>query len=143
MRQLTFYKDAVLKLDGEYASDHNRSPLDVSYDRIEDTVRTQRGSLRRYYTADKRSISCSWSKLPENDSHTVDGGMGAEELEAFYLANTGAFDVIVTYDMEVVGSDVLPVTETLTMVIDDFSKTLESRRGDVNLYSVSISLQEV
>lgn len=143
MKQLTFYKDAALKLGSFYASDHNRSPLNISYERIANDIRTQRGSLRRYYTADKRSISCSWTNLPENDDHTVDSGMGAEELETFYTNNTGAFTVTITYDMQSSGGSVTPVTESLTMVMTDFSKTLESRQGDVNLYSVSISLEEV
>lgn len=143
MRQLDFPKDAVLKLGNLFASDHNRSALSVSYERIESTVRTQRGFLRRYFVADKRTISCSWSSLPENDSYTVDSNMGAEELETFYLTNPGAFNVTVTYDMAMVGETIEPVTETLSMVFDSFSKTLESRRGNVNLYSVQISLQEV
>lgn len=145
MRQLQFPKDAVLALDGTHVTDHNRSALSVSYERIEETLRTQNGTLRKYHRADKRSLSCSWTNVPENDTHTVDSGMGVEELEAFYLATPGVFTVTITYDMELAGNQasLVPVTDTLQMVFDSFSKTLESRQGDVNLYNMRLSLQEV
>lgn len=135
MRQLTFIKDAALKLDTDFVSDHNRSPLSIAYERLENQVRTQRGGMRKYFRADKRTISCSWTNLPETDGDTVDMGMGAQELRDFYENNTGAFGVAVTYDTGVV--------ETFTMVFGDFSLDLISRRGDVNLYNASMSLVEV
>lgn len=148
MTQFTFYKDAALKFGSTFVSDHGRSPLQISYERIADEVRTQRGFLRRYYRADKRTVSCSWSNLPGDSTQTVDAGMGADDLETFYLATPGLFVATITYDMEVVlageppAETVQPVSETLNMVIDDFSKTLSSRIGPP-LYQVSISLQEV
>lgn len=135
MRQLNFVKDAALRFDTQFVSDHNRSPLAISYERLENQVRTQRGGMRKYFRADKRSISCSWENLPENDNHTVDAGMGAQELRDFYEDNTGAFQVTVTYDTG--------VTETFTMVFGDFSLELTSRRGEVNFYSANLSLVEV
>jgi hypothetical protein len=135
MRQLNFVKDAVLAFNGTQVSDHNRSPLSIEYERLENKVRTQRGVLRKYHRADKRTIGCSWDKLPENDGHTVDYGMGAGELIDFHKATTGAFTVTVTFDTG--------VTETLTMVFADFSAELLSRKGNVNLYAVNLSLEEV
>lgn len=145
MRQLQFPKDAVLALNGTHVTDHNRSALSVSYERLEETLRTQNGTLRKYHRADKRSLSCSWDNVPENNTHTVDSGMGVEELETFYLANPGVFTVTVTYDMVLAGepAELVPVTDTLQMVFESFSKTLVTRRGDVNLYNMQLSLQEV
>lgn len=142
MTQFNFYKDAALKFGGSFVSDHGRSPLRMSYERIADDVRTQRGFLRRYYSADKVSISCSWNELPGDATQTVDGGWGADDIEAFYLATPGLFVVTVTYDMEIVAETPEPVSETFDVVFDDFSKTVSSRLGNP-LYQVSISLQEV
>lgn len=135
MRQLSFLKDAALKLDDTFVSDHNRTPLQLGFERIESTVRTQRGGLRKYFRADKRSVSCSWSQLPETSADTVDAGMGAKDIEDFVKLNTGAFPVVITFDTG--------VTESYTMVVDSFDITLESRKPGVNLYSVSLSLDEV
>lgn len=141
-QQFTFYKDAALRFGTNFVSDHGRSPLQISYERISDDVRTQRGFLRRYFRADKRTISCSWNNLPGDSTHTVDFGWGADDLEAFYLATPGLFAITLTYDMEVVAEVAQPISETLNVVFDDFSKTLSSRIFDP-LYQVSISLQEV
>lgn len=138
-QQFTFYKNAALRFDTNFVSDHGRSPLQISYERISDDVRTQRGFLRRYFRADKRTISCSWDNLPGDSNHTVDFGWGADDIEAFYLATPGLFAVRLTYDMT---SSSTSISETLNVVFDDFSKTLSSRIFDP-LYKVSISLQEV
>jgi hypothetical protein len=45
-------------------SDHNRAPLDVSTQRIEQRRRMINGTMRSYHTADKLTISTSWSMLP-------------------------------------------------------------------------------
>jgi len=135
MRQFNFVKPAALRFDGEYVSDHNRSALGISYERIENRIRTQGGGMRKYYRADKRTIDCSWEQLPETDQDTVDFGMGAKDLETFFKQTSQAFPVQVTFDTG--------VTETYTMVFEDFSIELQSRLGDVNLYTVQLSLEEV
>jgi len=135
MRQLNFVKDAVLKLNGVPVTDHNRSPLAISYERLENKIRTQRGAMRKYFRADKRLISCSWENVPENNNHTVDAGMGVNELRNFYELNTGAFTVDITYSTG--------VTETFTMVFDELTAELLSRKGNVNLYTMSMALEEV
>jgi hypothetical protein len=45
-------------------SDHNRSPIDISNERIEQRQRMANGTMRSYHIADKLSISLSWSMLP-------------------------------------------------------------------------------
>jgi hypothetical protein len=45
-------------------SDHNRSPIDVSYKRIETRERMVNGRMRSYHIDDKRIIRLSWSNFP-------------------------------------------------------------------------------
>jgi hypothetical protein len=54
-------------------SEHNRAPLSVSVERIEDKTRMINARLRAWYVADKRTWSTSWSMLPHDTAKTVDG----------------------------------------------------------------------
>jgi hypothetical protein len=45
-------------------SDHNRSPIDVTTERIEQRQRMANGTMRSYHIADKLQISTSWDMLP-------------------------------------------------------------------------------
>jgi len=45
-------------------SDHNRSPIDISNERIEQRQRMANGTMRSYHIADKLTISMAWSMLP-------------------------------------------------------------------------------
>lgn len=135
MRQLNFVKPAGVKFEDIYLTDHNRSPIDISYERIHDTVRTQFGQLRKYHRADKRSFSFSWEMLPETYNHTVDGHPGARELENIFLNFTGSFIMTISYDEF--------TEEEVEVIITDFSVVLEKRWNPTNYYSVSISLEEV
>ena len=82
-------------------SDHNRGPIDVSYERIEFRDRMVNGRMRSYHVADKRKVNVSWEALPSRSfasspefytsgesagrssltgtaqEYTVDGGAGA------------------------------------------------------------------
>lgn len=44
--------------------DHNRSSIDVSFERLEQRQRMVNGRMRSFHVADKRKISMSWSMLP-------------------------------------------------------------------------------
>ena len=65
-------------------TEHNRSSLELSPERIEKTVRTSNGTLRKNHIADKRKFQLSWDMLPSYRTLTVDGGWGAEDLRSFY-----------------------------------------------------------
>jgi len=45
-------------------SDHNRSSLNMTKERIENRERMINGSMRSYHVADKITISTSWQRLP-------------------------------------------------------------------------------
>jgi len=51
-------------------SDHNRSSIDVSTDRIQNRERMINGRMRSFHVADKIKISTSWEMLPSRRSAT-------------------------------------------------------------------------
>jgi hypothetical protein len=108
-------------------SDHNRKPINMDYERIEQRKRMINGRMRSVHIADKRKISLSWDKLPSrafakeagfdafgkptnayldgntyasmNDyKFTVDGGAGGVELRNWYQEHPGSFWVFLAYD---------------------------------------------
>ncbi len=70
-------------------TEHNRSDLGISIERIEKVTRTSNGTLRKNYITDKKTFSASWTMLPSYRTLTVDGGWGAEDLRSFYLSDEG------------------------------------------------------
>ena len=60
--------DGFSEVDLEYRfiilSDHNRAPIDISTERIEQRQRMANGTMRSYHIADKLQISTSWEMLP-------------------------------------------------------------------------------
>jgi len=70
-------------------TEHNRSALEFSTERIEKIVRTSNGTLRKTHIADKRKFQLSWDMLPSYRTLTVDGGWGAEDLRSFYYGDEG------------------------------------------------------
>jgi hypothetical protein len=138
VNQITLPKNAALKFGSGsvFVSEHNRAPVSLTFERIETRVRTQKGSLRKYYRADKRSLSCSWNELPKDTTTTVDAGWGAKDLETFFKTTPGSFPVLITHDTG--------ITETITMIFTDFSIDLVNRSNASSaLYAVSLSLEEV
>lgn len=120
-------------------TDHNRSPLDISYERIENKQRMANGALRRYVVAKKRTYSVSWDMLPSsNDTlkglKTVDGGWAGKDIESFHYATDEEFL------MQLRGGD--GQQEEVVVMISDFSKTVV-KRGAVDLWNLSITLEEV
>lgn len=131
---IDFVQPALITLNGQALSDHNRSELEMDPERIGDSTRTAKGRLRRAYVTDKYTFSTSWDMLPATSTKTVDGNMGAEDMENFFLANSGEVTLtLVNKD----GS-----TTNHTVLITDFSKQLVKRWGTY-YYNASIELTEV
>ena len=82
---MLFPARSILTLNGDYVSDHSRSPLEVDYEPIENANRTVNGRMRIYEVSKKVSLSMSWENLPSRSNLTVDGFMGGIELEELYL----------------------------------------------------------
>lgn len=52
-------------------SDHNREPIDISNERIEQRQRMANGTMRSYFIADKLSINMSWSMIPSRGFEVI------------------------------------------------------------------------
>ena len=120
-------------------TDHNRSSLSVSYERIENKQRMADGTLRRYTVAKKRSFQLSWEMLPSRTApggnNTVDGGLNGEQIEEFHDAHDNAFDAKI---MDGQGGE-----EIVTVMITDFSKEIVKRSQYVDYWTLDITLEEV
>jgi hypothetical protein len=106
-------------------SDHNRQPIDVAIERIENRQRTINGRMRSHHIADKITLALSWDMLPSKSyaldpkfdtegkteylggsgvpgktdmEYTVDGGAGGAELLHWYNNHQGSFWVMLSYD---------------------------------------------
>jgi hypothetical protein len=126
-------------------SEHNRDTVSIDNNRIEKQQRMANGTLRKIFTADKKTISTSWRMLPSYTTMTVDGGYGAVDLKTFYLnKGTGSFKVKISYNASA-GRD-----EILTVVFTQCSHTLVKRNvkekaSDTpqEFWDMSIGLEEV
>lgn len=76
--------DAILSINGQLITDHNRAELSITTDRIETRNRMANGTLRVNHIANKTRLSTSWDMVPSSDIKTVDGNRGAQYLRALY-----------------------------------------------------------
>jgi hypothetical protein len=97
-------------------SDHNRSEINISCQRIENKQRMINGTMRSYHIADKNNFSFSWEMIPsrafsdepefnENGTlvnnvtkNTVDGGAGGAEMKNWYQNHKNSFYMLISYD---------------------------------------------
>lgn len=138
-------------------SDHNRGPIDISFNRIETRERMVNGRMRSYHVADKKTIRLSWNNLPSRSyasspdfravdggtslentrqEYTVDGGAGGADIKRWYDEHVGSFYVLLAYDnyADIDGDTTAAkyqkmnqYTEVLEMFISDFSHSVEKR----------------
>ncbi|WMI33435.1 minor tail protein [Streptomyces phage Kenrey] len=131
---LTLPRPRLMRWNGNAITDHNRQPLNIDVERLEKKQRMANGTLRKYIVADKRSFSTSWQMLPKLSNQTADGFWGADAIEQFYNTVSGSFNLELTDgDGEVYD---------FTVMFSDFSKTI-SKRGSVDFWEVSVSMEEV
>lgn len=132
-------------------SDHNRQPLNISYERLGTDSRTVDGSLRRYTVAKKRTIQATWQMFPSKRNasyngktglNTVDDGWAGEDIEAFYNTTNGRFFVKLRKGNDEAKDISDSSIEIVSVMITDFSKTIE-KRGVVDLWSLDITLEEI
>lgn len=151
-------------------SDHNRSPISITPQRIEQRQRTINGRMRSYHISDKLIITMSWSMLPSRrysefpffhnltgksdkdhtpEEYTVDGGAGGVDLLDWYETHQGPFFMYLAYDKytNLPGEDVYNSLQRYNQVIQvyfsDFNYTIEKRGGsNHDLWNVSVTLEE-
>lgn len=121
-------------------TDHNRSPLNVSVERIEKKQRMVNGTLRRYTVAKKRSWAVSWDMLPSKTGvagalSTADGGWAGSDIETFHNTTNGEFQMQLRQGNGTV--------ETVTVMITDFSKEVVKRGPGIDFWNLSLTLEEV
>lgn len=127
-------KPQLMKFGANSVSDHNRGPVSIDPERIGNSQRMADGTMRKFYVADKNKITCSWENLPGKATNTVDKFWGANDIENHYRVTSVPFTLTLTFAD---GS-----TTIMNVMWDNFSKEI-SKRGFDDLYSVSISLDEV
>jgi hypothetical protein len=132
-------------------SEHNRQPVSIGKTRIEQTKRMSNGLMRKFFIADKETISVSWSMLPSFSTMTVDAGSGAVDLKSFYdgsaakaagaLSGRSSFDVTISYGN---------TTKTMEMMFTSCSfeivkRNVKEQTTDLpqEFWNVSLSMEEV
>jgi hypothetical protein len=143
-------------------SDHNRSELNFSSNRIQNRQRMINGNMRAYNIADKLTLSTSWQLLPSRsfknspnydssgvsqlsgtyEQFTVDAGAGGTELLNWYDNHPGPFWVFFAYDNN---ADQTKYSQIVLMYFADFSYSVVKRSGFANqdLWNINITLEEV
>jgi hypothetical protein len=151
-------------------SDHNRSELSFSPQRIEQRQRMINGNMRSYHIADKNTISFEWTNLPsrafsdpanfdangassmENsqNSYTVDGGAGAVELLDWYENHKGSFWMFLAYDKynnfgktSEAMDHLVEYNQIVEVYFSNFTYDVVKRgRTNHDLWNVSVTLEE-
>lgn len=136
---------SVTALGWRKISEHNRSPITINSQRIEKVERMSNGTLRKFFIADKKSFSVSWTVLPSYRTETADNQWGAEDLREFYKSTLGQGAFKIRFRFAKDGSSVAtyePDTNGYTVIFSECSFTL-SKRAVNAFWDVSISLDEV
>jgi hypothetical protein len=150
-------------------SDHNRSEIAISSERIENRQRMINGTMRSYHIADKNNFSWSWEMLPSRayssdpeysaggkltnspEIFTVDGGAGGVDLVEWHSNHPGPFFMLLAYDRY----DIFPSGSTQyshlaqynivhEVYFSSFDHTIVRRAGlNFDFWNLSVALEEV
>jgi hypothetical protein len=124
-------------------TEHNRSEISMTIERIEQTQRMANGSLRKFFVADKKQFSVSWNMLPGTRVYTVDNQWGALDLIEFYNSSEGqsTFDIRLNFAKSGTSQESSGY-EQYTVSCTSFNATL-IKRGEVPFYNVSMTMEQV
>lgn len=152
-------------------SDHNRSELSFSQNRIETRERMINGNMRSYWIADKLNLSCSWSRLPSRPfdgpvsfdqngnliesnylSYTVDGAAGGVDMLHWYESHPEPFYVYLSYDKyksnnSVNYNELHTYSQIIKVYFASFNYSVEKRSGTAtnngfDFWNVDVSMEE-
>lgn len=137
---MTLRRPAFVEFNSNKLTDHNRSPVSQTVERIGGQTRTARGKLRRYHIADKQSFNISWDFLPGPAAKTVDGFWGADDIINFFNTTTGTFTLSLISNRETTPG--VYEADTYTVLFDDFDYSVE-KRWSRYFYDLSLTLEEV
>lgn len=152
-------------------SDHNRSELSFTLNRIQQRQRMINGNMRSYHIADKVEISMNWTNLPSRaynrfpnfdstgastydnqpTAYTADGGAGGVELLNWYEYHRDPFYMFLAYDKynnfgtgESARDHLVEYNQLFHVYISDFKyEVLKRGNGNHDLWNVSVVLEEV
>jgi hypothetical protein len=136
--KITLPKSSIIEIQSSGTwyklTEHNRQPVNINVERIENSRRMANGTLRKYYVADKRTFSTSWSMLPNLATNTIDGGWAQSDLATFYANNTGSFNMRIKN----IDGTYQPYVVAFTSFQPEILK-----RGIDTFYNLSIEMTEV
>lgn len=115
-------------------TDHNRQPIDISPELIENQARMANGKMRKYVIAQKNNISVSWDYVPSKTAETADLNYGAAWLESFYKSNAG-----VPIYLKVVSSEIDPDAAIGSVPLDSNFKTAQTGSKVYTVFMTSFS----
>lgn len=131
-----------------FLTEHNRGPLQISFEEVGNLERTARGTKRGYVVARKRSFQLSWETCPADGGATIDGFWAANEIKNFYQNVLGSFTVKF-YNRNSSTSQPTPL-DSIECVFKDFSYEIKKRNARMpdgvtktDLCTFSLSLEEV
>jgi hypothetical protein len=124
-------------------SDHNRSPLSVDVERIENKQRMADGTLRRYSVTKKRTWSCSWENLPSEEGNLLANGKAGSWMEQYHNDTDGSFLMRLRKGADQGKATSDSSIEEVRVIISDFSKEVTKRGPNTDLWSLDITLEEV
>lgn len=135
---------AVTALGWREISDHNRSEMEISSMRIEESQRMSNGTLRKFWVADKKAFSVSWVMLPAYRSQTTDGKWGAEDLREFYESNLGQDVFRMKVNFAKSGTKDYDTTREEEYTVSFTNCTFSLIKRGVNAFwNVALSMEEV
>lgn len=149
-------------------SDHNRSEINISKQRIENRRRMINGTMRSYHIADKLAFDFSWDMIPSRafnmdpnfntngqttasgiEDYTADNGAGGVDIEWWYENHQGPFYMLLSYDnYKKFSSDKYNRLGEYSQVVQVYFASCDFsivKRGATNhdLWNISVSLEEV
>jgi hypothetical protein len=149
--------NTIMTWAGTKVTDHGRSPLTMSAERVGVDKRMANGTLRRQFVTNKRTWGMSWENLPSRNGvsggmSTADGGMSGSEIENFYFANPGKFRLVLRRGSAVGVTTPNPLESALpyedanfyicNVMFTEFTREVR-KRGIVDLWAITATLEEV
>lgn len=149
-------------------SDHNRSEISFTKQRLENRQRMISGSMRSYHIADKTGVAWSWDMLPSRaysgdpaysstgvvttnglTQYTVDNGAGGVDIVRWYDDHPGSFYMFLAYDRfdNFTSSEYSrfgQYNEVIEVLFAGFDYAVVKRGGETHdFWNISVTLEEV
>ena len=136
-------KGSILEIESPVGTwnkvtEHNREPLEMSNERIEQVTRMANGTLRKYYVADKKKFSTRWEFVPGSQTHLVDSGTwGVDSLRTFFGTDTGRS----SFNIRIRKAD-NTYEGPYTVIFSNFELSIV-KRGIDTFYNLDVEMTEV